>query len=116
MRQTFLFLLIGLSINIHAQDIDVQHYKFKIELSNQSDAINGEAIVKVKFLKQANQLQLDLAGLEDEKGMIVFDVTEQGKKLTATQANDKLTVSGLSINKGDTKTFTIKYMGSPKDG
>jgi aminopeptidase N len=116
MRQTFLFLLIGLSINTYAQDIDVQHYKFKIELSDQSDAINGEALVKVKFLKQASQLQLDLAGLEDEKGMIVFDVTEQGRKLTATQANDKLTVSGLAVNKGDIKTFTIKYMGSPKDG
>jgi aminopeptidase N len=116
MRQTFVFLLIGLFLNTHAQDIDVQHYKFKIELSDQSDAINGEALVKVKFLKASNQLQLDLAGLEDEKGMIVFDVTESGKKLIATQANDKLTVTGLAANKDDVKLFTIKYMGKPKDG
>jgi aminopeptidase N len=117
MRLTLLILLTVFFVNIHAQDIDIQHYKFKIELSEQSDAINGEATVKVKFLKPSNQLQLDLAGLEDEKGMIAFDVKENGKKLTATQANDKITIAlGVAAKKGDTRIFVIRYMGTPKDG
>lgn len=117
MRKILVFLLLGFYVNAQAQDIDVQHYKFKIELSNQSDAINGETAVKVKFLNAASQFQLDLAGLEDEKGMVVFDVSENGRKLTATQANDKLTITlGVAAKKGDTRIFTIRYMGTPKDG
>jgi aminopeptidase N len=100
-----------------AQNIDVQHYHFKIELSDQSDAINGEAMITIKFLSETNQFKLDLAGLEDEKGMIAYEVTEDGKKLTATQSKDKLSITLASAaKKEDTRTIIIRYMGTPKDG
>jgi aminopeptidase N len=117
MRALITFLFSVMIIFTHAQNIDVQHYKFSLELSDQSDAINGEAAITIKFLSATNQFKLDLASLEDEKGMIAFDVREAGKKLVATQGNDKLTVTiDPAAKKGETRTIVIKYMGTPKDG
>jgi aminopeptidase N len=113
-------LIFGFSLffmGTHAQNIDVQHYRFRLELSDQSDAINGEATITIKFLTETNQVKLDLATLQDVKGMIAFDVKEGGKKLVATQSNDKLAITlDVAAKKGDTRTIVVRYMGTPKDG
>ena len=117
MRQILLFVFIVGFLSSHAQGIDVQHYKFQLELSDASDAINGEATVTIKFLKPLNQFSLDLASLDGEKGMIAFDVSEKEKKLTTTQSADKLNITlGSPSKSGETRTFIIRYMGTPKDG
>lgn len=109
----FLFLctLIG-----QAQ-IDVQHYRYEIELNDQSDGIAGKALVTIKFLSDASQVKLNLASLEEEKGMTAYQVLEQGQRLNAGH-KDNVLLFQLSkpAKAGEIRTFEIGYMGTPKDG
>ncbi len=112
---SLLFLLFSLYAN--AQDVDVQHYKYEISLSDQSDAINGRAFISVKFLTEAATVNFDLASGEDEKGMYVFDVKEKGQKLTFIHKDNVLAIYlGKPAKKDEVRTFEISYMGTPKDG
>jgi aminopeptidase N len=112
---SFIFILLGLAIK--AQGIDVQHYKYEIELSDASDAINGKAYVSVKFLQAMPVLQLDLSSGKDEKGMFVFQVKEGNSLLVSRQANDKLIITlSKPSSKDEVRTFEISYMGIPQDG
>jgi len=72
---SFIFIVLGVAVK--AQGIDVQHYKYEIELSDASDAINGKAYVTVKFLQPLPELELDLASGKDENGMYVFKLKEE---------------------------------------
>jgi predicted transcriptional regulator with HTH domain len=118
MKQFFFFFFTIISLVIEAQQpIDVQHYKFEIELTDASDAINGKATVTVQFLNDASLLQLDLVSLTDEKGMIAFQVLENGQNLQKAHRDDKLDIYlTLPAKKGDIRSFEINYMGTPKDG
>jgi len=60
----FLYALIG-----EAQ-IDVQHYRYEIELNDQSDGIAGKALITIKFLSDASQVKLDLVSLEEGFGCV----------------------------------------------
>jgi aminopeptidase N len=111
------FFLILLSFYATAQTIDVQHYKYEVELSDQSDAINGKAFITVKFLADAPAVRFDLVSGEDEKGMYVFQVKEDGQLLSSTHRNNIVTINlNRPAKKGETRTFGISYMGTPKDG
>ena len=87
------FLLILFSLYASAQTIDVQHYKFEIGLSDQSDAVNGKAFITVRFLTDAPIVNFDLVSGEEEKGMYVFQVKENGRLLTSTHRNDIVTIN-----------------------
>jgi aminopeptidase N len=112
---SFIFIVLGVAVK--AQGIDVQHYKYEIELSDASDAINGKAYVTVKFLQPLPELVLDLASGKDENGMYVFQVKEGNSLLSSKQANDKLIISlAKQSSKNEVRTFEISYMGTPRDG
>lgn len=98
-------------------NIDVQHYRFEVELFDGSDAINGKATVTVKFLSDASMLQLDLIGPEDEKGMRVFSVKENDQMQEVRQTNEQVAiVLKKPAVKGQVRSFVIEYIGTPKDG
>lgn len=105
-----------LSFTSFAQrDIDVLHYSFDLELTDVSDAITGKAVVTVKFLEPASELVLDLASVEEDRGMQAFMVTDGGKPVLFFHSNDELHIRTPS-EKGQVRTFEISYMGVPKDG
>ena len=111
----FLFILFSLFSN--AQNIDVQHYKYEIELSDQSDAINGKAFITVKFLEDAPIVKLDLISGEDEKGMYAFAVKEGNQSLSFKHRNNVIVIDLLKpAKKNEIRTFEVSYMGTPKDG
>jgi len=117
MQRLICFLFILLSCSVHAQNIDVQHYKYEIELSDQSDAINGKAFITVKFLNDASVVPFDLVSGADEQGMYVFQVKEGSQLLTSNQRNNVVTINlQKPAQKGEVRTFEINYMGTPKDG
>ncbi len=118
MKRIIVFLFAFLPVAIFAQKaIDVQHYKFEVELSDASDAIAGKATITVKFLSGASSLQLDLTSLHDEKGMIAFQVFEKGKILQKAHRDDKLDIYlAIPAKKDEVRTFEINYMGTPDDG
>ncbi|MGN6164637.1 MAG: hypothetical protein ACTHOF_08860, partial [Flavisolibacter sp.] len=117
MKRFASFFLVLICFYANAQHIDVQHYKFEIELSDQSDAINGKALITVKFLEDAPIVKFDLISGEDEKGMYAFVVKEGTQSLTAIHRNNVVIINLLKpAKKGEIRTFEINYMGTPKDG
>jgi aminopeptidase N len=113
----YLVCLLLLCGTAHAQSIDVQHYKFEIDLSDQSNAIMGKASIRIKFLEPAVQIKFDLASGADENGMYVFQVKEDSHLLKTFHSNDVLTITlDKPAAANEIRTFEISYMGTPKDG
>ena len=111
------FLMIFCVRGMAQQPVDVLHYHYELELSDKTDAITGKAVIEVRFTDAAALLKLDLASLEEEKGMVAFSVMEGGNLLRTSHSNDVLTIFlNKPAERGAIKTFTIQYMGVPKDG
>jgi len=117
-----IFLGFGcLTIAADAQrSIDVLHYKFEIFLNDESDSIRGKATMKVLFLKEDNELALDLTNVSKGKGMAVFSVVEsqdENKLLPNTHSAEKLKIAFPKKKAaGDTAIVVIRYKGIPTDG
>lgn len=112
-----LSLLLFFCTLIGQAQIDVQHYRYEIELNDQSDGIAGKAFVTIKFQSDASQVKLNLASLEGEKGMMAYQVLEQGQRLTSSHKENILLFQLPNPAKaGEVRTFEIGYMGTPKDG
>lgn len=113
----FLVILFFCGRGMAQHPVDVLNYHFELELSDKTDAITGKAVIEVRFTEATAGLKLDLASLEDEKGMVTFSVMEGGSLLRTSHSNDVLTIFlNKPAESGAIKTFTIQYMGVPKDG
>jgi aminopeptidase N len=101
-----------------SSNIDVQHYRFELTLSDASDTIKGTGTITAAFPRGTSNCQLDLAGINQEgKGMQVLDVTEGNNKIPFTHISNKLTISFASeVKPGGSRTFSIRYKGIPADG
>lgn len=120
-----LLLLILLSVIVNfnsiAQNttaIDVQHYKFELTLTDNTDTIKGTATISVKFLQRTQSITLDLGNINSSgKGMQVINVIVEGKIASYTHNNDKLQVQLPVMEKaGDSQMVAIQYKGIPADG
>jgi aminopeptidase N len=112
-------LLLCFSANAQVQfpDIDVQHYVFRIGLSDQSDTIKGDATIQVKFTRDVSTFSLNLVRPgKDGKGMRISKITdEEGKSLAFSQDNDFFSVN-TSAKKGSDHFYEVTYSGIPADG
>ncbi len=96
--------------------IDVQHYTFALQLNDQNDIIQGQATIAVKFLKDSKSFRIDLVKNNSTgKGMLVSQVKENGKPVSFSQSDEKLTLSAAA-KKSSTHNYTITYSGIPADG
>jgi aminopeptidase N len=120
MKTTLLSVALFAAIVCNSQDkspIDVLHYSFAIDLSDESDVINCKALVQVLFTETADHFNLDLASVKQNKGMSVVSVTENGKAATVTHQDNVLTFQlAAKAKAGDTSVFEINYKGVPSDG
>ncbi len=122
MRQAavFLFAVLAWSDTYPRQSaIDVEHYVFRLTLTDESDEIAGEATVTVRFRQAgATALTLDLASPLKGKGMTVSTVTGPGgTALTYSHESDKLVISITPAPAaGDRRDVNIKYRGIPASG
>ena len=98
--------------------VDVQHYVFRVNLSDESDEIAGETTVTVRFLKDGlTQFWLDLASAAGGKGMTVSEVTSTGGPVAHTHQSGRLTLNLLPPSKaGELRSFTVKYRGVAAGG
>ncbi|HUB77380.1 MAG TPA: M1 family metallopeptidase [Bryobacteraceae bacterium] len=98
--------------------VDVQHYVFRVTLSDADDAIAGETTVTIRFLKDGlTQFWLDLASPADGKGMTVSEVKSGGAPVAYTHQADRLTLTLAPPSKsGELRSFTVKYAGTAADG
>lgn len=99
-------------------NIDVQHYKFELELSDKSDTLKGKATITLQFTESTNKFWLNLASTNGKgRGMIAYLVNENNEALTSIHAYDSLMIRlRKPAQKGETRTFEIFYEGIPYDG
>ncbi len=99
--------------------IDVEHYRFEIDLSDESDRIEATATVTVRFTANGvAQLPLDLvAASPDGTGMTVAGVTANGTGLPFAHEADVLTIDLPAAGRaGERELVTVRYAGVPAAG
>ncbi len=101
--------------------IDIQHYTFKITLSDSTNVIIGKTGVEVKFKTNGlEKFALDLVEKDSpssETGMTVHSITVNGQEVKYQQANNRLIIHLNSPSKKDEiRTYEISYSGIPADG
>lgn len=119
MKTILLFFFTGFIKILQAQsDIDVLHYKFNIELSDRSDTIEGLATIRLRLLKPADHVSLDLTPvLKNGKGMKVIRVTGNNQDLVFEQSHHSLAIHLAAMaDRGEERSFVIRYRGIPGDG
>ncbi|HMI80024.1 MAG TPA: hypothetical protein VK484_14590, partial [Ferruginibacter sp.] len=114
-------LLLTTCCSINAQNttnIDVQHYRFALSLSDHTDMIQGTATIDLKFLKNTTTFHLDLGDIDSTgKGMKVLKVSQGRKQIFFNHRNDKLWIQlPTAVKAGSFREFTIEYSGIPSDG
>jgi aminopeptidase N len=98
--------------------VDVWHYTFKLDVSDTSPEISGEATVDFRFTQAGlTTVALDLASAANGKGMTVRGVTSNG---TAVQFAHAASVLRIQLPHpsvaGESQLFTIAYGGVPANG
>ncbi len=100
--------------------VDVEHYRFHLDLSEQSDLIEGRTEIVVRFLAAGvEELGFDLVGRDagSETGMEVIRVTRNGADVRHTHAGDRLRIEMATPSAaGEARTFRVDYRGRPADG
>ncbi|HEX3875352.1 MAG TPA: M1 family metallopeptidase [Bryobacteraceae bacterium] len=98
--------------------IDVQHYVFRVELTDANDEVAGETTVSVRFLNDGvSSFWLDLASANAGKGMTVSEATSAGAAVRFEHSEDRLTLKfSPAAKSGDVRAFTVKYHGVPNKG
>ena len=101
-------------------DIDIQHYQFKLWLSDRNDSIRAEATLIVSFKKAGIQfIRLDLTSAVAElqgKGMYVTSIISNGNSLSFSHRTNELLINTPASVVGQPLSMTIKYYGIPDAG
>lgn len=103
------------------KNIDIQHYKFTLGLSDSADVIYGQAEITILFKKAAmQQIRLDLANktvVRKDKGMAIDAIKVNNASIAYTHQNDEVIISlPKPSTANETIVFTIVYHGIPFDG
>jgi aminopeptidase N len=103
------------------QPLDVEHYRFALQLADSTDRIDGEARVRLRVLPPGlATVTLDLAGTTSARqgrGMRVTGVSRAGVALRYTHTADRLAITLDSARvAGDVLELVVQYAGIPADG
>ncbi len=97
--------------------MDVQHYRFDIELSDTNDVIFGKAEVEIRFKSEVPDFRLDLVNLtQDGSGMKIDRITENGNEVPFIHENNAVQFQVKGIPEEAARKFLIEYHGIPADG
>ncbi|MEZ4827235.1 MAG: M1 family aminopeptidase [Bacteroidia bacterium] len=126
MKRLLFFFLIGVPGILISQpfpdpSIDIQRYDFRLEITDNSNEIKGEAVVAVKFTRAGvKSFSLDLANQSAataKKGMRVSAVLMDNMPVSFTHRTNRLEIApGNSPEAGSVKSFVIRYEGIPAKG
>ena len=113
---TLLLLLSALPASAQPPAVDVQHYAFALELTDQSNVISGEAAVTVRFTSdETGSFNLDLIG--PNPGMRVSRVSSEEIDVEFSHERDRLSITvSPPAHADEERTYTIRYEGEPADG
>jgi len=99
--------------------VDVEHYRFELTLTDESDRIDGRATVVVRFTASGvTELALDLATLDGSgRGMRVQRVHADGTPLGFEHVADVLRIRLSEPRRPGTRlAVTVEYSGEPAAG
>jgi len=97
--------------------IDVVKYTFSIGLSDDSNVIQGDALVTVRFTDGPRDFYLDFDSRDgDDTGMTVEAVTEGGAPVSFEHRDDRLWIRAGDRFVDSVATFDVVYSGVPADG
>ena len=99
--------------------VDVQHYAFRVTLSDDTDAIRGETTVTILLVKDGvTEVAFDLASPTSAgKGMTVSEVTLAGVPVKFDHRNDRLRIPlGAGAKAGVVRAISVTYGGVPASG
>ena len=121
---SLLFLLSAIT-SVFARDfyvrnpaIDVERYRYFIDLNDQNMQIKVKALVNIRSLQSVNEILLDLGGVDASgKGMRVTAVTLANRELINQQLGDKLKIQlpETTTANGELE-LAIQYEGEPRSG
>ena len=116
MRVISLVFVLVCSLCSFAQEIDVLHYNYAINLNDHDDTIKGAALITLIKKSDKQTIALDLGGVnKDGKGMTV--TVAIGKETSHYTHNaDQLNIDLAKHKKGDTLQLAVTYKGVPADG
>jgi aminopeptidase N len=101
----------------HRNTIDVQHYRFEIDLNDTTDILYGTAEVEILFMADIPEFNLDLVHVsENGLGMHIDGIEEDGKEVRFTHTGDQVSIALSGTPEGATKRYLIRYHGVPADG
>ena len=98
--------------------IDVEHYKFHIDVNDKNDSIQCQAVISFKVKEKTNSIAFDLTSLNAGKGMQVknvntYDPYKEGHQFS--HINNKVEIK-KEFEKSTSSSFEILYSGIPSDG
>lgn len=98
--------------------VDILHYRFQLELSDETDVIRGEATIDVLFLVPGlTQLRFDLINLVEGRGMRVSSVEVNGQPVSFSHEEHALRVTlGAPSAERQRSRVEIRYEGVPATG
>ncbi len=98
--------------------VDALHYAFRLTLSDDTDEIDGEAVLDLRIVREGvASVALDLVKETEGKGMTVSAVFWDGVPAEFEHRDDRLTVTlSKSPSVSEQKQLTVRYQGSPGSG
>ncbi len=99
--------------------VDVENYRFEVELRDEVDAITGRATVSVLFTNNGvTSVPLDLTSVNTEgRGMAVKTVTGRGAPLEYVHENDVLSIVLAEPGRAGARIdLVVEYSGTPAAG
>ncbi len=101
--------------------IDIKHYSFALNLSDDTDEIVGQASISILFKKNdITRFRLDLINkteLRNGKGMVVDSIMMNGQRVVYSHMNDEIFIQlSNSPAAGTEIIFVIAYHGIPESG
>lgn len=98
--------------------LEVQHYVFHLEVTDQAEGLQGEATVTIRLREDGVKVViLDLASVKAGKGMAVSSVSLAGQPVPYLHEEGRLKLSlGAARKAGEVLAFEIRYGGVPASG
>jgi aminopeptidase N len=114
-----LILLLSFTLTFAQQpNIDIQHYAFNLELNDDNNIIQGNAVIDLLIKDKSNAaISIDLVAQKGEKGMKVSEIKAADKELTFQHTDKILKISLADFSEiPDRLQLSITYSGIPADG
>jgi aminopeptidase N len=98
--------------------VDIQHYAFRLTLSDSTDEIVGEATVQFRTTApDVRELVLDLTSVNAGKGMAVTQVTSPNGAVRYEHSANRLRMTWpTAAAVGEMRTVVVRYRGVPGSG